>query len=320
MDKLVSVILPVYGVEKYLPECVDSLLAQTYENLEIILVDDASPDRCGAICDDYAARDSRVRVIHKENGGAASARNAGLDAARGTYVCFVDSDDTVEADYVQTLLETLGDGDMAMCGFYFRSRSGSQPEILAPGIYDREGFLKRFLEDWSCSLLWNKLFRRDCIGSLRMEEGHRVDDEFFTYRVALNCRKTVVTAKCLYHYRMRGSSVMQDDSAVKERMMLDRIAYNVDRCRIVSAEIPALKALYFRHTLDTLTRYWFHSKDMLTAQQKIRQWVRAHTADILRMHGSLGCKMGYFYRLYLCSPVAAGEPNPLQLEIQEYFD
>ena len=97
MDELVSVILPVYGVEAYLPECVESLLEQSYPNLEIILVDDASPDRCGAICDAYAERDSRVRVIHQKNGGAASARNAGLDAAQGDCVCFVDSDDTVEA-------------------------------------------------------------------------------------------------------------------------------------------------------------------------------------------------------------------------------
>ena len=152
MDKLVSVILPVYGVEKYLPECVDSLLAQTYRNLEIILVDDASPDHCGTICDSYAARDSQVRVIHKKNGGAASARNAGLDAARGEYICFVDSDDVVEEDYVEILLETLGDGDMAMCGFYFLSPSGSRPEIMSSGSYNRVGFMKRFLKDWCCAL------------------------------------------------------------------------------------------------------------------------------------------------------------------------
>ena len=320
MDKLVSIILPVYGVEKYLPECVDSLLAQTYEHLEIILVDDASPDRCGAICDSYAARDSRVRVIHKQNGGAASARNAGLDVARGELVCFVDSDDTVEPEYIQVLMETLGDGDMAMCGFFFRSRSGSRPEIVAPGSYDREGFMKRFLEDWSCSLLWNKIFRRACIGNLRMAEGHRVDDEFFTYQVALNCRKVTVTDKCLYHYRMRLSSVMQDDGAVKERMMLDRIAYNVERYSNVSRAIPGLKALYFRHTLDTLTRYWRHGKDMPTAQRQIRQWVKAHTADILGMEGTLRCRLAYLYQLYLCTPQVAGEANSIQLDGQEYFD
>jgi hypothetical protein len=103
-------------------------------------------------------------------------------------------------------------------------------------------------------------------------------------------------------------------------MMLDRIAYNVERYSNVSRAIPALKALYFRHTLDTLTRYWHHSKDMPVAQKQIRQWVKAHTADILGMEGTLRCKVGYLYHLYLCSPRIAGEPNPLQLDSGEYFD
>ena len=320
MDKLVSIILPVYGVEKYLPECVDSLLTQTYGNIEIILVDDASPDSCGIICDGYAARDSRVKVLHKKNGGAASARNAGLDVAHGGYICFVDSDDTVEPDYVQTLLEAIGDGDMAMCGFYFHSRSGDRPEMVVPGSYDRDGFMQRFLEDWCCSLLWNKIFCREAIGELRMAEGHRVDDEFFTYQIVLNCRKISVTDKCLYYYRMRGSSVMQDDGAAKEQMMLDRVAYNVERYRNVSQAVPALRAIYFRHTLDTLTRYWHHSKDMPNAQKQIRQWVNANASQILRMQGSLCCKLGYLCNLYLCSPKAVGEPNPIQLDCREYFD
>ena len=317
MDKLVSVILPVYGVEKYLPECVESLLAQTYKALEIILVDDASPDGCGAICDAYAARDSRVRVIHKENGGAASARNAGLDAARGDYICFVDSDDTVDADYVRGLLETLGDGDMAMCGFFFRTRSGSRAEKAFPGRYDREGFMRRFLEDWRCSLLWNKIFRREAIGALRMAEGHRVDDEFFTYRVALNCRRVNVTDRCLYRYRMRGSSVMQDGGAAKEQMMLDRISYVTERCRIVSEAIPALRRLYFTDAADTLSRYWMHSLGMPCAQTAIRSWAAAHTVPLLGM-GKRG--LGYLKCFLLTKPRYRGEANPLQLAEDEYFD
>ena len=317
MDKLVSIILPVYGVEKYLPECVDSLLRQTYKNLEIILVDDASPDNCGAICDSYAARDSRVRVIHKENGGAASARNAGLDAARGDYICFVDSDDTVEPDYVQTLLETLGDGDIAMCGFYFHSRSSSQPEIVAPGSYDRIGFMKRFLEDWRCALLWNKIFRREIIGDLRMEEGHRVDDEFFTYQVALNSRRVTVTDKCLYHYRMRISSVMHDDGAVKQRMMLDRISYITTRYETVARALPELKKVYFSDAADTLCRYWIHSQDMLTAQKEIRSWVKKHMMSLAGM----GRKGLALLRIFLLQkPRYSGESNPLEQEKGLYFD
>ena len=104
MDNLISVIVPVYNVEAYLPRCVDSILAQTYKNLEIILVDDGTKDRGGVICDEYAAKDPRVKVIHKENGGLSSARNAGIDVARGEYLAFVDSDDYLEPEAMEVLL------------------------------------------------------------------------------------------------------------------------------------------------------------------------------------------------------------------------
>lgn len=308
MDKLVSVILPVYGVEAYLPECVESLLRQSYENLEIILVDDASPDRCGVICDEFAIKDNRVRVIHKTNGGAAGARNAGLDAARGALVCFVDSDDLVEPDYVQTLLETLGDADMAMCGFFLRSRNGSQTESPDSGCYDREGFLRKFLSDWRCSLLWNKIFRREAIGDIRMEEGHRVDDEFFTYRVVLNSNRVTVTDKCLYHYRLRASSVMQNDATARERMMLDRISYVTARCETVSEAVPTLAREYFADAADTLCRYWIHSKDMPKAQAEIQKWARRNVLNMLAM-GRRG--IGLLWNFRFKKPQVCGEPRSL---------
>ena len=122
----ISVIVPVYKAEAYLADCIDSILNQTFSDLEVILVDDGSPDGCGAICDAYAAREPRVSVLHQENQGQAAARNHALPLAKGEWICFVDSDDTVEPEYVQVLMEILGDGDMAMCGFFFRSRSGSR--------------------------------------------------------------------------------------------------------------------------------------------------------------------------------------------------
>ena len=320
MDKLVSIIVPVYNVAAYLEECILSLISQSYRNLEIILVDDASPDNCGTICDSYAARDSRVRVIHKENGGAASARNAGLDAARGAYICFVDSDDTVEADYVQAQLDTLGDGDMTMCGFFFRSRNGSQAEIVAPGRYDKEGFMLLFLEDWRCSSVCNKLFRRSAIGDLRMDEGHKIDDEFFTYQVALNCQQVVVIEKCLYHYRLRASSVMQDMAAVQERVMLDRIAYNVARYDKVSAKLPQLEEAYFTHTLATLARYWHHSKAMPQAQKQLRGWINGHFGRLLRANMTLKQKLAYLLAFYFRKPAVTAEANPIQADSDAYFD
>lgn len=317
MDKLVSIVVPVYNVAAYLEECICSLVAQSYRNLEVLLVDDGSKDNSGQICDRWAARDSRIRAIHKINGGAASARNAGLEAAQGEFICFVDSDDTVEPQYVAHLLDTLGEGDMAMCGFFLHSRSGSREQPISPGSYSRVDFMRRFLEDWSCSLLWNKLYRRSAIGSLRMAEGHRVDDEFFTYRVALNCQQVTVTEKCLYHYRIRRSSVMQDDGAVKERMMLDRIAYVKERFDTVASTLPQLKRAYFADAADTLSRYWLHSLGMPQAQKQIRHWAVAHLGQMLSL-GKQGLVLTRCF--FLKKPIVSGEDNPLQLAPEEYFD
>ena len=115
---LISVIVPIYNVEKYLDRCVDSIINQTYKNLEIILVDDGSPDNCPQMCDDYAKKDSRIKVVHKENGGLSDARNVGMEVATGEYVSFIDSDDYISLDFYETLLETIvdNDSDIVECG------------------------------------------------------------------------------------------------------------------------------------------------------------------------------------------------------------
>ena len=113
-DALVSVIVPVYKVEKYLDKCIESIVGQTYKNLEIILVDDGSPDNCPAMCDSWAQKDSRIKVIHKPNGGVSSARNTALDAASGEYICFVDSDDVLELDTVKYMVDNISDADVTV--------------------------------------------------------------------------------------------------------------------------------------------------------------------------------------------------------------
>lgn len=323
MEHKVSIIVPVYGVEKYIEECILSMQNQTYENLEILLVDDGGKDRAPEICDRYGAKDGRIKVIHKPNGGAASARNAGLDAATGDYVCFVDGDDAVDSRYVERLLETIrkGDGDIGVCGFHNWSKTEKiafKPEKT--GIYSREEYLLRFLEDWSCSLLWNKIFRRDVIGDLRMAEGHKVDDEFFTYQVVMNARRVVVIDEPLYDYRIRRSSVMQDMGPHQERIMLDRIEYVTARYHNIAQQVPQIEPAFFLDALDTMTRYWVHSKDMPVAQKQIRQWAKAHTGRILRLKLPLKQKLIHLYQLYITKPAVTAEPNPLQTNPDELFD
>ena len=324
MGKRVSIIVPVYRVEAYIDECVESLVSQTYSNLEILLIDDESPDNCGAICDRWAARDSRIRVIHKKNGGAASARNAGLDAATGDYVCFVDSDDAVLADYVCHLVSTLETqrADAAVCGFSFWNRENCKTvgHGMQPGVYARNEYLLGFLREWSCSLLWNKIFRREAVGTIRMAEGHRVDDEFFTYQVCMNCKTVAVTDRCLYQYRLRASSVMQNAAPAQERMMLDRIEYVTERYGNIAERIPELEEAFFRDALDTIVRYWHHSKQMPEAQARIRTWTNTYFRQILSMKGTLRVKVGYLYSLYWKKPAITAETNTIQVEQSLYFD
>ncbi len=323
MNKTVSIILPVYKVSAYLEECIRSLMEQDYKNLEIIPVDDGSPDDCGAILDRLAAEDARVKPIHKKNGGAASARNVGIDAATGDYICFVDSDDLAEQGYISHLVKSAEkeQADIAVCGFYYWSQTALTPcngETPA-GIYEDRDYLGRFIKDWSCSLLWNKLYRREVVGDIRMAEGHRVDDEYFTYQVVMNACKVVVTTPHLYRYRLRKSSVMQDVAKTNEPIMLDRIGYMIQRYDHIKSAVPQLEDAFFRDALDNMARYWKHSKDMPKAQKAIRAWVNAHRSRLLRSNLSMKQKIAYLISLYLKKPQLCGESTGEESKKENYF-
>ena len=219
-NPLVSVIVPVYNVERYLPECVESILGQTHRNIEVILVDDGATDGCGLLCDGYAQRDGRVRAVHQANRGLSGARNAGLDVAEGEFVSFVDSDDAVSPLFVETLLGEMvtevpksgnsSSVDIVQCGFCRERRGleGSPGEVS----YERLTGLRaserlQFDSTGSCTVVWNKLYRRELFENLRFPEGKRHEDEFVTYRVLWMAGGVSVTDACLYYYRQRGDSI-----------------------------------------------------------------------------------------------------------------
>ena len=136
MEKLVSIIIPVFKVEQYLDRCIESIINQTYKNLEIILVDDGSPDNCGEICDEWEKKDKRIKVVHKENGGISSARNAGLYIAKGEFICFVDSDDFIELNYVEKLVEKQKEtnADLVYCRFFKTNEKGEKKPVIEEGL------------------------------------------------------------------------------------------------------------------------------------------------------------------------------------------
>lgn len=321
--KLVSIIIPVYGVEAYLSECVDSLLNQTYRNLEIILIDDSSPDGCAEICDQYARKDARVKVIHKKNGGAASARNTGLDAATGDCICFVDADDVAEKEYVEHLLTALieADADIAVCGYCDLTKTQRRvAPCQKPGIYSQEEYLACFLKDWSSSLLWNKIYRREVIGTLRMAEGHKIDDEFFTYRIVMNSQKIIVTDAPMYGYRMRTSSVMNDKASNGERILLDKIEYIRVRYADVAKQYPVLEQAFLADAVDTMIRLWRDSYNSPKAQAEIRKWVNAHVGEIIKMKIPIRLRLVYLYHLYCRKPKALSDEKIEKTDLADYFD
>ena len=166
---LISVIVPVYKVEAYLDRCVQSIVDQTYRNLEIILVDDGSPDNCGAMCDAWVEKDSRVRVIHKENGGLSDARNVGMAAASGEYLGFIDSDDYIAPEMYQVLWERIAAdrSDMAACGVEMVFEDGTSPRRMTSGgscVLDKHSAMETIVrETWLKQPVWYKLYRTDLI-------------------------------------------------------------------------------------------------------------------------------------------------------------
>ncbi|MBR2674005.1 MAG: glycosyltransferase [Mogibacterium sp.] len=212
--ELISVIVPIYGMEKYLDRCIESILRQTYPNLQIILVDDGSRDSCPKICDEWAKKDERVKVIHKEQEGVASARNAGLDFADGVFISFVDADDYLSFDMLETLHDMIisSDADIAECeyikvhddNYAFKKESNAarieynSSEALTALIADR--FFKQ--------IVWNKLFRKSAIGNIRFPDVDIYEDEYFTYRVIGESEKLVRSDEVLYAYRQHDKSKM----------------------------------------------------------------------------------------------------------------
>jgi len=251
------VIVPVYGVEKYLEECIESILCQTYTDLEVILVDDGSPDRCGEICDRYAQIDSRILVVHQNNAGAAAARNAGLRMAGGEYIAFVDGDDYLEPNAYENLLDALLTHDADIVQGKFRNIYVNGSTIPNDGeetlCFSASAYLARFTADWTCALTPDKLFRRSVLTNVFYEEGHLIDDEFFTYRAVMNSGKTVWIPTLVYNYRQRASSVMKN-SVTAERKTFDTMDFLKKRMDHVVGMYPELKACYKGDYIDSLLR------------------------------------------------------------------
>ena len=214
---LISIIVPVYKVEEYLAACIDSICSQTYPHLEILLVDDGSPDRCGSMCDAYATRDSRIKVIHKENGGLSDARNAGLEKVTGDYVIFVDSDDWIAPDYVEKSLNLAMryQADIVACDFLEteddkKERESIESASTAPVVVltQEEALLAWLYRKYYGVTAWAKMYSRRCVQGVCFPVGKLHEDVGTTYRIFLQAERTVYLDEKLYYYRQRAGSIV----------------------------------------------------------------------------------------------------------------
>ena len=213
--KLISVIVPIYKVEKYLDKCVESIVGQTYRDIEIILVDDGSPDKCPEMCDEWAKKDERIKVIHKKNGGLSDARNAGLSIAKGEYISFVDSDDWISSCFLEIMYQVMQkeDADIVECGVTYvdeqgeiiRIRKNSTSQVSFDKI---EALRQLVLEEGVYQTVWNKLYKREVIGDIKFEVGKYNEDDFWTYQVFDRVKRITLIEEPLYYYLQRGTSIM----------------------------------------------------------------------------------------------------------------
>lgn len=243
MTPLISIIVPIYNVEKYLTTCIDSILRQDYNNIEVILVDDGSPDNCPAICDEYLKKDSRIEVIHKKNGGLSDARNAGLAIAKGEYITFIDSDDYVAENYISRLYDALRQkgASIAICGIQLvdENRIVTEQKSVTVGecleIYSGREIIKRELQgEWLLVTAWGTLYSARTFSKIRFPKARHYEDEFIFASIYSDEEQVACIPENLYFYLQRSDSIMgvrykKQDCIDYLDMWHDRIRFFEDR-------------------------------------------------------------------------------------------
>lgn len=213
-DGLISIIVPVYKTEVYLRECINSILAQTYTDIEVLLIEDGSPDRCGEICDEFAQKDNRVRTFHITNRGLSAARNFGLKEASGKYIGFVDSDDWIEPEMYSALYRGLieSGADISVCGFRHEYENDFEAVVPDDVTLHKDEAVKYVIASKVSSYVWNRLFRKELFSSLLFPEGHVYEDVAVTYKLVIAAETVRFIPSILYHYRHSSTSISNSHS------------------------------------------------------------------------------------------------------------
>lgn len=261
MEDLISVIVPIYNVEKYIRKCVDSILKQTYKNIEIILVDDGSKDECGKIIDEYKELDARVKVIHKKNGGLSDARNCGMKCSTGRFLLFIDSDDWIDSEMIKKLYDNIQkyNADISICEFIEEDEEGKE---LSNKKYDdkillftpKEAIKDLIVQKNITNHAWNKLYKKEIFDNIEYPKGQLMEDVSTTYKLIENSNQIVYQNIALYHYIQRNKSILGNITSKRindqEKAFFERNKYLENKYPEYSKEIEIdniknVKTIYY---------------------------------------------------------------------------
>lgn len=298
--ELISVIVPVYNVESYVAKCIESIQNQSYQHLEIILVDDGSTDDSGDICDQYAAYDDRIKVIHQENGGISAARNTGIEAANGDYITFVDSDDYIAPNMYEDMLHILKDNDLDILEYTaFRDKDGTIIEGCNDGsleIFNRHEALKMAMHDCFIAV-WSQMYKRSAIGDVRFPVGRKFEDTAVSYLFIANTNRVGHINRCYYYYRLNPNSITQTSFDPKSRWDFV-IGYEERLQYAIHHHLPYVddcNSLLMKAVLSCLTAYYANPTGNQVYYDKCKHLIETYRSDI--SYKQLNSK----YKLFLWS-------------------
>lgn len=289
MAPLVSIVVPVYNVERYLENCLKTIVGQTYKNIEILLVDDGSTDSSGEICDYYGEQDSRIKVIHQKNQGLSGARNTALDIAKGEYITCIDSDDFVSETLVEILIQAIIEYkcDIAVCGTVYCDENNS---MLKSQVVERikliegEEQIRNLLSCFDiATMAWGKLYRRELFSDVRYPIGKYNEDVFTTYKLLDHSKNTVVVNQGLYFYRQVSGSITHSSFSMKH---LDAIEGTLERAEFVSKKYPQYQEYSYATVVHTCCKNY---ERMILAdfsdsviEEKIQKIIQSHVVSFVR--------------------------------------
>ncbi len=290
---LITVVVPVYNVEKYLRKNLDSIICQTYKNLQIILINDGSTDNGAAICAEYLAKDERIEFYSQDNAGLSAARNVGIEKAKGEYLAFVDSDDYIDPDYIEYLHNLIieNDADMSICGIresYENDKERNLSDGYKDEILSREKCLERMMleKGYNCSA-YAKLYKRKIWGNIEYPEGKHYEDLGTTYKYILRSDKIAYGAESKYEYFIRKGSISHSDFSMKK---LDIIELTDEMCKDIEAstddsrlqKICRLRRMHARLSVLRMVPVTTRDEKILSAKREMMVYIKTHKEDIVK--------------------------------------